>query len=101
MEYQHSEHQHHGNFSSAMAAIGSLVVGALIGAVVALLMAPKSGKQLRSDLREGASRMGERISDTSHDVVESMREKISQIGREAEEMSEQAERTAEEDLAER
>ncbi|MEN6547247.1 MAG: YtxH domain-containing protein [Armatimonadia bacterium] len=100
MESQYREHRHSSSFSAFMATIGSIVFGALIGAAVALLMAPKSGEELRTDLREGANRMGERISDTSHEVVESMRDKISQIGREAEKMGEKAQRAAE-DIAER
>lgn len=32
------------------------VVGALVGAVAALLMAPKSGKETRQDIKEGANK---------------------------------------------
>ena len=109
MEYQYRDQYSSsgGGFLSAMGAMGAMIFGAFIGAAVALLMAPKSGTELRHDLREGASRMGERISETSQDVVESMRDKVSQIGREAEKMTDKAEkmgdkaqRTAE-DIAER
>lgn len=98
MEYQYRDQyssSNGGGFMAAMGAMGSMIFGAFIGAAIALLMAPKPGSELRHDLREGASRMGERISDTSHEVVESMRDKVSQIGREAEQMGEKAGQKAE------
>ncbi|MDP2342331.1 MAG: YtxH domain-containing protein [Deltaproteobacteria bacterium] len=45
----------------------SLVMGgAVIGAAVALLVTPKSGKQLRGDLREGVQGLGTRANKFLH-----------------------------------
>lgn len=45
-----------------------VVVGSAIGAVVALLTAPKSGKETREDLKVKANEMKEKARDTAEDV---------------------------------
>lgn len=76
-----------GGFGEAMGALGTLIVGAVIGAAIALLMAPKSGVELREDLKAGASKMGEQVSDASQRATESMRAQVQKIGEKAEEIS--------------
>ena len=44
--------QRRGNADWVAPAIGALVVGAILGAVSALLLAPQSGEELRGDLRK-------------------------------------------------
>lgn len=78
----------------AMSTIGTLLFGAVLGAAIALLMAPKSGMELRSDIAEEASKMGEKISATTHDVTDTVKSKINQLGSKAEEMGDEAERMA-------
>lgn len=85
-------HEHQSSsFSQAMGTLGAMIFGATIGAIVALLMAPKSGVELRRDLKQGANQMSERVSEASQEVVDSVREKVSQIGRQAEKLGDKAE----------
>lgn len=47
-----------------------LFIGALGGATVALLTAPKSGKEMRSDLKDGAAALPERVSELMDDTLD-------------------------------
>ena len=67
-------------FEDAMCTVGTLVFGALLGAVVALLMAPKSGQELRRELTEEASRVSERLNETSRDLTETVKSKLNEFG---------------------
>lgn len=49
--------------------VGALV-GGVLGAVTALLFAPKSGKELRADIAEGAQRVSETTQRVAGEVVE-------------------------------
>lgn len=66
-------------FDDAMGTIGTLLFGAVIGAAVALLVAPKSGQELRRDLAKEAERVGERLSETSHDLTESVKGRVNDL----------------------
>ena len=79
------------SFMDAMGVLGTMLFGALIGAGVALLMAPKSGAELREDLRAGAERMGEEISDATHKATDSVRAQVEKLGEKAEELGKKAE----------
>lgn len=46
--------------------------GTVVGACAALLLAPRSGKELRSDVAESASRVGERARNTYNRASENM-----------------------------
>lgn len=50
-----------------------LVVGVLIGAGVALFLAPQTGKALRAGIRRGAGRMRSRTDDAFADLREELR----------------------------
>ncbi|PWA09475.1 hypothetical protein DCC39_12930 [Pueribacillus theae] len=54
-----------------------VIVGSIVGAVSALLLAPKSGKEMRSDLNEQASVMKERSLQLKDTAVEKGTEWIS------------------------
>lgn len=45
---------------NALALLGAMFVGAVVGATAALLLAPKSGPELRGELGEAAQRAEER-----------------------------------------
>lgn len=47
-----------------------LFIGALGGATVALLTAPKSGKEMRTDLKDGAAALPERVSELMDDTLD-------------------------------
>ncbi|MBZ5727853.1 MAG: YtxH domain-containing protein [Acidobacteriia bacterium] len=50
------------------------ITGAIIGATVALLYAPKSGKETRQFLADKAQQGKDAVTDTSHTIVESSRD---------------------------
>ena len=54
---------------SALQSLGLIGLGALLGAGVMLLMAPKSGREVREDL-------GRRLKSGAQDVVGTVREKL-------------------------
>jgi len=83
------------DFMDAMGVLGTIAVGALIGAGVALLMAPKSGAELRQDIITGAERLESEFTDAQHKAtnsvkaqVEKLQEKASELTRKAEELTE-------------
>src|SRR5690625_486319 len=57
------------NINSKDFMIGT-VIGGLIGASLALLFAPKSGKDLRGDINQGANQMMDKASDLKDTVQE-------------------------------
>ncbi|OFX14882.1 MAG: hypothetical protein A2Z18_09630 [Armatimonadetes bacterium RBG_16_58_9] len=48
-----------------------LGIGALVGAVTALLLAPKSGKETRDDIKQAADEMRAKADKVIHDLTES------------------------------
>ena len=72
----------HGSGGSGMFLLGA-VAGALVGAGVALLMAPKAGAEMRQDfntgmssLRDAASRRYRDLADRTRDLADRARERI-------------------------
>lgn len=65
--------------------IVGLLAGGAIGAVLALLYAPKSGKELRRDLKEGA----EELLDEAEGAVSAARSRASEIVSDARHRSDQ------------
>jgi gas vesicle protein len=55
------------------------VVGSVLGAVTALLFAPKSGRELRSDIKEGCQQVSEKTQEVAGSVVEKSKELASSI----------------------
>jgi gas vesicle protein len=58
------------------AGIGAFVLGALLGAGVALLLAPRSGEETQRELREGAARLKEAAEDRARDVQAQLEERL-------------------------
>lgn len=91
--------------------IGAFLVGALIGAGAALLLAPRSGEETQEELRARARRLreaaGERMKDAQHllsDKLDTVREDVGErieTVREAVESGRQAARDAREDIEQR
>ena len=76
--------------SSAGTAITFLMIGIGAGALVALLFAPKTGKQLRKDLRRGYDDARETLQDWSEDARESVHDAVERTSEWAEELREAA-----------
>lgn len=55
---------------------GAFVWGALIGAGLALLFAPRSGRETRDEIRAGALRIRDRAEDAVRSVTESVQETV-------------------------
>lgn len=55
-------------------AVAGFVTGLLVGAIGALLLAPKSGKEMRADIAEGAKIGAEKVKDVSQKIAESAKE---------------------------
>jgi gas vesicle protein len=57
-------------------ALGVFSVGALVGAGVALLVAPKAGNEMRQDIRRTAAKLGRRVRRNRDDLMEKTRDEI-------------------------
>lgn len=80
-----------GGFGDAMGVLGTLLIGAAIGAGVALLMAPKSGAELREDLKSRAQSVSDDLADVTHRATESVRAQVEKLDEKARELSRKAE----------
>ncbi|NLO06839.1 MAG: hypothetical protein GX131_13525 [candidate division WS1 bacterium] len=63
----------------ALAIFGAMVLGALLGGLAALLLAPKSGQELRGDIGDAATRAKGRAEDMKGQVAqkyEDLRESV-------------------------
>jgi len=76
--------------SSVGTAITFLMIGIGAGALVALLFAPKTGKQLRKDLRRGYDDARETLQDWSEDARETVHDAVERSSEWAEELREAA-----------
>lgn len=64
--------QHKPSASTQMLTFGALIMGGVVvGAAAALLLAPKSGRELRGDLQKGAHQLSDTVSAKAHSAVAS------------------------------
>ena len=59
--------------------VGTFLLGALIGAGAALLFAPRTGMQTRSELRAGVDRLRDRAQETVRDLQSSVTGRIDDV----------------------
>jgi gas vesicle protein len=69
-----SEHNDFGSF------MGGLLMGSIVGALVALVLAPQSGEETRKLLKDKAFELGKEISDQTEIIKEKGRELLTQDG---------------------
>ena len=62
-------------------AVGFLITGAAIGAVTSLLWAPKSGIQMRKDIRRLSKRTINQLDDLQSDLRDQLNEGYAQVKR--------------------
>jgi gas vesicle protein len=70
----HNEERTEENQSNLTSNVGWFVVGACIGAAVAVLYSPKSGKENRQYLAGKVQQSKEAVADTSTNIVEASRD---------------------------
>ena len=72
-EYDREEHEGGGGFMMG------LLTGTVLGAGLGMLLAPKRGSELRTQIGEGASSLGRRASEMADRARESMNRGVDQI----------------------
>ena len=72
-EYDREEHEGGGGFMMG------LLTGTVLGAGLGMLLAPKRGSELRTQIGEGASSLGRRASEMADRARESMNRGVEQI----------------------
>jgi gas vesicle protein len=73
-EYEYTEETSH-----AKSILAGLVIGGLVGAGTALLLAPQAGERTRSELQQGALELRDRTSETVKDTITQAKSKANQI----------------------
>ena len=63
----------------ALTYAGFAAAGLVVGAAAALLLTPKSGRELRSDLRLGAKDLTNQVSASASSAIDSAKRKASEI----------------------
>lgn len=76
-----------------------LTIGLLLGAAAGLLFAPKSGKETRADISEGAKMGAEKVKESAQHVAEVAKEKFEAIREKASQVKEDVEEALEADDA--
>ena len=76
------------NCGNALALLGATLVGAMIGAGIALLMAPKPGAELREDLKSSAQSAAEKIQEVAEQFVDQVKAAGDQLAESAAEATE-------------
>lgn len=66
-----------------------LVIGGLIGAAVALLYAPQSGRETRKDIKRAARRMKNSASDLIEDTIDDVNDFVNDLKKKAAEIVEE------------
>jgi gas vesicle protein len=59
--------------------VGAFLLGALVGAGVALLFAPRSGEQTRAEIRTGVRRLRERAEDSVRNVQDAVSQTLETV----------------------
>jgi gas vesicle protein len=67
------------NSSRALAFAGVAVGGIVVGAVAALLLTPRTGRQLRADLRSGARELGDTAAFKASQAMDGARHAVDSI----------------------
>lgn len=65
--------------SDTIRMIGAGMVGAVIAGGLALLLAPKAGRELREELKGTASEATEKLSEATHTIAERVKEKATEV----------------------
>ncbi|MFN7016605.1 MAG: YtxH domain-containing protein [Fimbriimonadales bacterium] len=84
--------QNHDERSGVLYLLAGIGLGVLIGAVIGLLFAPKSGEEIRGDLGQRLHDLSEKVRELSHQVYErggeTVRNLRERVSRKAQEVAE-------------
>jgi gas vesicle protein len=84
---------HHNNNSNSMSVITAFLIGGLIGAGVALLMAPQAGHETRSMLKNRGEELRDKASDMAHEKTHETRQRAERV---MDDLADRTKRTTEE-----
>jgi gas vesicle protein len=90
--------QHMDREKNAMSIMTAFIVGGLIGAGVALLMAPQSGEDTRQLIKRQAEETRHRAEAAADDLIHQTREKAEDLRNQGKHMAERGRSTIEEEL---
>ncbi|MFO7946214.1 MAG: YtxH domain-containing protein [Armatimonadota bacterium] len=79
-----------------LAVMGAAALGAIIGAGVALMLAPKPGAELREDIKSTATSAHQRIHEATEKVVSQLKAASEELTKQAKDAVEEVEETTEE-----
>jgi gas vesicle protein len=82
----------HDENGSVMSVLSAFVLGSLIGAGVALLMAPQSGEETRRQLRDRGVEMRDRAEDTMEETRHRAEKTLDQVADRAKQQTEEMRR---------
>ena len=81
MNYEYPEYKYPTNHT--LGVLGGMLVGALVGAVTMLLLAPQSGKDTRRQIREKGIELRERTTEMVEDTITQVRTNAQKVTMEA------------------
>lgn len=90
--------QHMEKEKNAMSVMTAFIVGGLIGAGIALLMAPQSGEDTRKLIKQQAEETRHRAETAADDLIHQTREKAEDLRKQGKQMAERGRSTVEEEL---
>jgi gas vesicle protein len=76
-----------------------LLIGGAMGALAGIFFAPKSGKELRSDIKESGSEVLKDASTKAHEIIEEAKHQAKELKKEADRHLSEARQKAKEILA--
>jgi gas vesicle protein len=90
--------QHMEKEKNAMSVMTAFIVGGLIGAGVALLMAPQSGEDTRKLIRQQADETRQRAEAAADDLLLQTKEKAEDLRKQGKQVAERTRSTVEEEI---
>ena len=78
-KYQDDEHEVQPAARSGMSMVKGMLIGGLIGAATALLLAPRSGEETRAELRNKAMEYRDRTRDVVNETMSQARSKADDV----------------------
>ena len=78
-QYDYEHEMQHATRTSAKSVVTGLLIGGLIGAATALLMAPRSGEETRAEIRNKAMEYRDRTKDVVNETMSQAKSKADEL----------------------